>query len=193
MEMIQAATQNEHYRQWQRYMFRPPFQGSGLQDIATNDNPWLQLAPWGVEPGGKWKLVTACPGNLEPGDTAAVLHVVSIDQQKCERLMLWHQATGPMEIHMQSLASNQASAPIARIDLPDKVKTLPYRTFAPLPLYLWRWLRFAAAYSSGHIPVHSTYEHTFTLPDNFTPKQFELHVKEAVKCNIYGIGKVLDN
>ncbi len=192
-ERIQISTQKNHYREWQRYTYRSPFLGSGLQDTSTPDNPWQHLAPWGVEPGGDWKLVTASVGKLEPGDTAAVLQVVSIDHQKWEQPMLWGQTTGTVEIVVQSPPTEQSNAPIVRIDLPPKAKILPYRTFEPVPMYLGRWLKFSADYSNGRIPLHAAYEHNFTLPDDFTPKRFEIHLKEAVKCNIYGIGKVLNN
>ena len=191
METIQVPNPLPNTRDWRPFIYRPPFKGCGLYDVVTPDNPWQQSVNFETNPGGNWKLVTAGTGTLEPGDTAAVIQSVSVDGIEWDCPLIWDKATGPLEISELDLTAAQPTAPISRIDLPPKVRELSYRTFKPLPLYFVEWVKFMRDYSDGNIPLHAAYEYSFSLPVDFTPKQFEIHLKEALECNIYGIGKVI--
>ena len=192
IERIQVLNQKPLFREWMTVVYRPPFQGSALEDIASHENPWQQLASWSVEPGGTWKLVTACDGDLSPGDIAAVLTIRDVGGATREEALIWEVATGPSQIPVESSVVGESKATIAHLDLPPEIRTTPFRTFKPLPWYIMEWARFAKDYRHGRIPLNATYEYTFTLPDNFTPKSFEIHPQKARQCYIYGIGRVED-
>jgi hypothetical protein len=172
--------------------YRAPFQGSALEDIASHENPWQQLASWSVEPGGTWKLVTACDGDLSPGEIAAVLTIKDMGGATREEALKWEVATGPSQMPAKSSMVGESKATIARLDLTPEVRATPFHTFKPLPWYLAEWARFTKDYQQGRIPLNAAYEYTFTLPDDFTPKRFEIDMQQARQCHIYGIGRVED-
>jgi hypothetical protein len=192
IQSIEVLNPEFHYREWTRVVYRPPFQGCGLNDIATPDTPWKQFASWSVKPGGTWKIVTACEGNLSQGDIAAVLTVEEVGGQRLEEALRWGIATGPVQVSATSSWVKDPGATISRLEPPPEIKAAPYRTFQPLPWYIAGWIRFITDYSGGRIPLDAAYEYTFALPDSFTPKSFELQPKEAGQCVIYGIGRVED-
>jgi|GEM_PF-1212672 len=187
---MQVLNPEPRFRDWIQIAAKPPFEGSGLRDIATPDQPWREFASWSVKPGGTWKLVTACLGNLAPGDTAAVLSVESLDGSSWQLPLRWDEATGPLEIPARYCDRAMSTGDISRIDLPPDIKGMPYRTFAPLPLYLITWARFVSSYSKGDIPLNAAYEYTFRLPDDFKPNRFEIRVQEVELCYIYGIARL---
>ena len=76
------------------------------------------------------------------------------------------------------------------LDIPEDIRRTPFRTFRPLPMYLWKWWKFTTDYRAGGFPFHASYEHILTLPDNLTPKLFEIQLHGAKKCHIYGIGRM---
>ena len=158
--------------------------------MATDEEPWFQLASWTAAPGGIWKLVTACEGDLSPGDTAATLLVEGVDGSRWETPLRWGEATGPREYSSGVSDWTGSGAVLARLDVPPKIKTVPYRTFQPLPVYVYRWGQFMIDYSKGRIPLHASYEYSFTLPDTLRPKHFEIHNREVTRCHIYGIGRL---
>ena len=189
IERIRALNPSQHYREWVTFTYKPPFQGCGWEDAATRDAPWRQLAPWSVEPGGHWKLVTACDDNLSPGDTAVYLNVESVDGSIWTSPLLWNEDTGSKVISPNLPTPKDSQATISRLGVPLDVETIAYRTFKPLPLYLLRWVRFMRDYATGQVPLNASYEYSFTLPENFTPKSFQINLHEAQSCHIYGIGK----
>lgn len=190
IEKILALNPTQNYREWVTFAYKPPFQGCGWEDIATRNAPWQHLAPWSVEPGGRWKLVTACDGSLSPGDTAAFLKVESTDGSSWESPLLWERDTGSKTIPRISPIPKASPATIARLGVPVEIETIAYRTFKPLPLYFLRWVRFMRDYATGRIPLNASYEFSFVLPENSTPKNFQINLYEAQSCHIYGIGKV---
>ena len=192
IERIQVLNQKPLFREWMTVAYRPPFQGSALEDIASHESPWKQLASWSVEPSGTWKLVTTCDGDLSPGDTAAVLTIRDVGGATREEALIWEVATGPSKIPVESSPVGESKATVAYLDLPPDIKTTPFRTFKPLPWYIAEWARFARDYRHERIPLNAAYEYTFTLPDNFMPKSFEIHPQKAYQCYIYGIGRVED-
>jgi hypothetical protein len=189
VQRIQVLNQEPKFRDWITVAYRPPFQGSGFEDIIDHQTLWNQFASWSVKPGGTWKLVTACDGNLSIGDTAAILSIEAVDNKIHNEPLVWGIGTGPNQIPAKS-SSTKSTATIARCDLPLRIKAMPYRTFKPLPWSLANWIRFIRDYSQNRIPMDAAYEFTFSLPDDFTPKRFELHLQEARQCYIYGIGRV---
>jgi hypothetical protein len=186
MERLLVPNPKPLYREWAPFTYKPPFQGCGLKDTATREAPWHHLAPWTNVPGGEWKLATNCDRDLVPGDTAAMLRVEDIHGRLWSSPLTWGTTTGSSTVTY----NDSIGIPVARLDLPARVKALPYRTLKPLPLYMAQWAQFAADYSEGRIPLQAVYEHSFELPDDLLPKRFEIQVCKAERCNIYGIGRV---
>jgi len=187
---MQVLNPEPRFRDWITIASKPPFEGSGLHDTATPGEPWREFASWSVKSGGTWKLVTACEGDLAPGDTAAILTIESQDGSSWQSPMRWGEATGPLEIPARGCDRPTGVGVISRIDLPGDIKGMPYRTFAPLPLYMITWGRFLSHYAKGNIPLNAAYEYTFRLPDDFKPNRFELRVQEVELCYIFGIARL---
>ena len=188
-ERLLVLNPEPQFRDWIIITEKPPFKGSGLKDIATKDTPWREFASWSVKPGGRWDLVTACEGNLSPGDTAAFVIAETMDGSRRQMPLRWERQTGPVDLPNRSWKQMTQNAIVARVDLPSEIKDIPYRTFAPLPLYLIRWAQFISDYSKRLIPLNAAYQCTLQLPDDFKPNRFEIRLQEAERCYIYGIGR----